>query len=176
MPKNVNLAQDWPLRNDQIVLMALGGVKQREIGEVFGLSHQQISLIIRDDRAKEIIEITRAKLRKNLTKGIEDELTLMAQASLKVLKKTLDADMGATHRAKPNQDRVAVAILRGRGFLREEGREEGSALQVPEEQFAKFMEAMQKAGRVREIDPFEGQEVLEAEVVEVGDGSDNQPI
>ena len=85
-----NSVQAWPLRNDHIVLLALSGtMNQRELGEFFKLSHQQISLILRDDRAAEITEIARAKLRENLTQGIEDQLSLMSQAAVKVIKRTL---------------------------------------------------------------------------------------
>lgn len=177
MPKNVNLAQSWSLRNDQIVLLALSGtMNQRELGEAFGISHQQISNILSDPRAEEIITVARTKLQEHLVKDIEDQLDLASQAAVRVIKRTLDADIAPKHRAKSNQDRVAIATLRGRGYLKEEGKGGDSGFQVPAEQFNAFMEAMKKADKAQEINPFEGQEVLEAELVEVEDGSDNQPV
>ena len=170
MPKNVNMAQSWSLRNDQIVLLALSGtMNQRELGEAFGISHQQISQILRDPRAEEIITVARTKLQESLVESIEDQLDLASQAAVRVIKRTLEADIAPKHRAKPNQDRVAIATLRGRGFLKEEGKGGDSSFQVPADQFEAFVKALKKADAASEIDPFAGQEVLEAEIVEIGD-------
>ena len=160
-----NLAQEWPLRNDQIVLLALSGtMTQEEIGEIFGMTRQNVALILKHDRAKEIIQIARARLRENLVDTIEGELDLASRAAVEVIKRTLNADISPVHKAKPNQDRVAVALLRGRGFMREEGKGAEGGLQVPADQFANFVESLRKADAAREIDPFAGQEVIDVEV------------
>ncbi len=158
---------DWPLRNDQIVLSVLGGRKQREVAEEHGLTHQQISNIIRHPKAEEIIAIARNKLRDKLLGEMEDKMDLAAQASLKVLQKTLNADISPVHKAKSNQDRVALKILSGRGFLRAEERGEDGGLQMTGDQHKRLMEGLAKASRVRQIDPYEDKEipVVEAKVV-----------
>lgn len=172
-----NLAQDWPLRNDQIVMMALGGMKQRAIAEQFDISHQAVSVIIRHPKAEEIIRIAKAKLQEKLVETIDEKLGLTARLAVKVIKKTLDADISPIHKAKANQDRVAIALLRGRGYLRQEGQDGAGGFQVSPEQFDKLTTAMRKSDEAQQIQPLEGRDVeegkvIDAEVLEVT----NEPV
>lgn len=165
MGKTRNLVSTWPLRNDQIVLRVLATGSLKDVAKEFSLTAQQISVICNDPRGEEIIRAARERLREKLLEGIEDQLDVAAQASLKVLQRTLKADISPMHKAKPNQDRVALKILGGRGFLHGDPQGDGGGTQLSEEQFSRLVSAMKASDAVRGIDPFEKVEVQEAEIV-----------
>lgn len=147
--------EGWSARNDHIVLLyELAGLTQKEIGDRFGLSPQTISGIINDPRAAEIKETARKELRQRILNTVEDELTAMQKLSVKVLKKTLEADISPIHGAKPNQDRVALDLLKGMGFLSKEQERDGGGLTMTNEQFERFMEGIQKSDEAAQVDPF----------------------
>ncbi len=165
--KTTNLAQSWPVRNDMIVLMLLGGATQKDVAEQFKLTKQHISKIANDPRAEAVIQQAREKITENLLGDMEEQLDLSSRLSAKVLNRTLNADISPVHKAKGNQDRVAVAILRGRGFLSQEDRAD-QGLKISPVQFDRIAKALAKADEAQKIDPFAG--IPEAEVVEVTDG------
>lgn len=159
------------LRKEQIIMFVLANPQMSydEIGEVFGMSKANVSAIMKSDDAKEIIQIARNRLREKLLEGVEGQLDLAAQAAVKVLKRTLDADISPVHKAKANQDRTAVAVLRGRGILKTEATTPNSGYQLSPEQMGRLERALNKADQAAQIDPFEGQTVIEAEVVDDDD-------
>lgn len=160
-----NLAQDWPLRNDQIVLLLLGGMKQKEVAEQFGLTPQAVSKISLDPRAVEIIEHARESITEKLLSTMDDQMTHAARLAIKCIRRTLEADIQPVHKAKGNQDRVATAVLRGRGFLTQETPEGERSLQMTPAQYDRLMGAIEKSDAARNIDPFTN--IPDAEVVEV---------
>ena len=162
-----NLAQAWPVRNDQIVLMLLAGAKQKDVAKEFSLTRQMVSRIANDPRAEEIIRVARETITNNLLSGIEEQLDLATKLSMKVVRRTLDADIHPAHKAKANQDRVAISILRGRGFLSQESSED-TGLKISNTQFDRIEAALAKADAAKEIDPFA--DIPEAVVV--GEESD----
>ena len=167
MPKTSNLAQVWPVRNDQIVLLLLAGMPQKEVAAQFEMTRQMISRIANDPRAEEIIRSAREAISEKLLDGIEDELDAATRLSMKVIRRTLDADISPVHKAKANQDRVAVSVLRGRGYLSQEGRSEEGGFKVSPAQFDRLVGALAKADAAKKIDPFEN--IPEAEAVVVGE-------
>jgi len=147
---------DWPAWKDQVVLWSLGGRTQAEIVEILAaggrkITRQGISKIINDPRAEEVIKIYRAKLREGLMETIHDELDVASQLALKAIKRTLEADIAPIHKAKPNQDKVALKVLAGRGFLREESRTSEQGLHVPPDAFSRLVDAMDRADAAKEI-------------------------
>jgi hypothetical protein len=156
----------WPPRNDQIVLLALTGVPTTEIGAQFGMSQRNVQLIFNDPRANEIKKIAKARFQEKLIETIEEELDVASKLALKVIKRTLAADISPFHKAKSNQDRVAIKTLEGRGFLRSEDRGSGIGYQVTPDQFNKLMTALGKADEAKDIDPFEVPQLMPAEIVE----------
>ena len=163
-----NTLATWPIRNDQIVLMSVAGMDQATVAKHFGLTNQQISRILKDPRAQSVVERARERLQERIFEGVEAELDLAARAAVKAIKVTLNADISAFHKAKPNQDRVAIKILEGRGHLKSSTDEGGDGgFRVTDEQFKKLMTAMEKSDAAEKIDPFAGREiVVEAQVVE----------
>ena len=147
-----------------IVLMLLGGAKQKEVAKEFGLSRQRISKIAEDPRAEAVIQKARESITDKLLGDIDDQLDLASRLSMKVIRRTLAADISPTHKAKGNQDRVAVSILRGRGFLSKDGESGEKGFQITPAQFDRLTEALAKADEAKKIDPFEG--IQEAVVVE----------
>ena len=160
-----NLAQDWPLRNDQIVLLVLGGMKQKEVAKEYNLTPQAVSKIIRDPRAEEVLTHARDAILEKMLSGMDDQMTHSARLAIKCVRRTLEADIGPTHKAKGNQDRVAIAMLRGRGFLSQETNEGERNFLISPAQFERLVGAMEKSDEAKKINPFES--IPEAEAVEV---------
>lgn len=154
----------WSARNDMIVMMAFSGhYTNGQIGEKFGITAAQVGNIVNDPRAKEVLDIARHRLREKLMEDIEDQLDLTAKASLKVLKRTIKANISPMHKAKINQDRVALKLLQGRGFLSTEARREEEGTKMSDDQFNALVAAIEKSDRAKQIPVLED---LEAEVVE----------
>ena len=164
MSKATNTAQVWPVRNDQIVLMLLGGMTQAAVGREYNLSRQAIAKIAKDPRAEEIIQRARETITEKLLGDMDEQLDLASRLSMKVIRRTLNADISPTHKAKGNQDRVAVSILRGRGFLSRESETGEKGFMITPAQFDRLTEALSKADAAKKIDPFA--EIPEVQVVE----------
>lgn len=160
----------WTVRHDQICLLRATGTSERELAKTFNLARSTISNIVNDPRGQKIIELTRQKLRERIVEDVESQLDLATKASIKVLRRTLEADISPIHQAKANQDRVALKMLQGRGFLRTEQPGQGGGFQMAPEQFDRLVSAMAKADAAQGIDPFsslgEGVEEADFEVVE----------
>ena len=146
-----NLAQEWPVRNDQIVLLLLGGMTQKEFAN--------------DSRALEVITAAREAITEKLLSDMDDQMTHAARLAIKSVRRTLEADISPVHKAKGNQDRVAVAVLRGRGFLTQENNEGEKSFVVTPAQFDRLVGSLAKADEAKKIDPFA--DIPEVEAVEV---------
>ena len=150
------------LRNDQIALMSLmpgedgKQMTHAAIAEKYNLTRSAVSIILKGDEAMDLIEQAREKLRTFLINSIEGELDLMSQLAVKKIRTTLEAEISAIHKAKPNQDRAAFRLLEGRGFLRAEADNgEAGGLKVSPDQFGKLLGALERSDRVKEINPFD---------------------
>ena len=166
------------VRNDQIVLMSLlpgedgKAMTHEAIAKKFGMTRSNISTILKSDEAKEMMEAARERVRENLLDDVKGSLTLLQKLAVKRIKVTLDADINAIHKAKPNQDRAAFRLLEGQGILKkesEDGQEGG--LRVSPDQMAKLLGALEKSDRVKEIDPFENVPDADFEILENGTGT-----
>lgn len=155
---------EWSLRNDQIVLLVVAGTPHSEIAKQFGLTRQRVTQIMATAKAKEMVAQYRQRLQEHLLSSIEGQLDESAKLAAKAIKKTLEADISAFHKAKSNQDRVAIKLLEGKGFLnKKEERADDAAMQVTNEQFNKLMAAISKSDEAAKI------RVVEAEVIEEGE-------
>ena len=168
------VAERWPLRNDQIVLMILAGSPAREVAAAYGLSERQVSSIFTDPRAADIKRLARERLQEKILETIEDELDVTSKLAVQVIKRTLEADIAPVHKAKANQDRVAIKVLQGRGFLRSEDRGAGAGFQVTNDQFDKLLTALGKADEAKNIDPFARPTIIEAELIDSSELTDEE--
>jgi hypothetical protein len=161
--------KSWPAWKDQVVLLhLLGGKTQKEIAEALTesgrkITRQAVSAILRDPRAEELMRSTRARFQDAMIESIHDELDVASKLALKVVKRTLKANISPTHKAKANQDRVALKVLSGRGFLREETKGESAGLQVPADQWDKISKALEQSDRAKEIEVVT---IQDAEIIE----------
>ena len=157
----------WPIRNDQIVMMRISGATQDEVAAAFGISKRQVRNIEQDPRAQEIVAQAKAKVQEKLIETMDEDLDLTAKLSLRVLRRTLEADINPIHQAKANQDRTAIALLRGRGFLSKDGESNQQGFQMSTEQSDKLLAAIAKSDRAAKVNPFEPPTIeVPCEVVE----------
>jgi len=156
----------WPLWKERVVILYMSGMTQQQVAdhmESLGhkLTRQAVSAIVRDPRAEELVEAAKAKFRETLITTIGEELDTASQLAVRAIKRTLEAEIHPIHQAKANQDRVAMKLLTGRGFLREDGHGEEAGYRIPPEQFGKLVKALEKSNRAKET-----QELMPAEVVD----------
>jgi len=145
------------------------GTSAADVATQFKMSVRNVNMIFTDPRAGEIKKVAKARFQERVIETIEEELDVAAKLAVKVIKRTLNADISPMHKAKANQDRVAVKTLQGRGFFQAGDRSNGTGYQVTPEQFDKLMSALGKADEAQGIDPFASipeAEVLSDEVVE----------
>lgn len=155
----------WTLRNEQIIIMRMAGATQEEIGKAFGISRKAVERIEKHPQAAIVEEEMRAALRERLLDDIESQLDQATRDSMKAIMVTVGAEMSAFHPAKSNQDRVALKVLEGRGYLGKEKNDEGSVT-LSSEQFSVLIEQMKKSDAAQQIDPFADRPV-DPDVVEV---------
>lgn len=174
------LERAWPLWKEQVVFLILAGNTQQEVADILEkqgitISRQGISAIMQTEEAKGLVAAVKIKFRENLMTSIEEELDAASQLALRAVKKTLSADLTAIHKAKPNQDRVALKVLQGRGYLAVESPMREQSLQVPPEILGKLVTALEKSAQAKDIDPFENKgPVVEAEVEIVNDDDNTE--
>jgi hypothetical protein len=165
------------LRNEQIVMFVLANpdLTYNQIGLVFGMSGENVRVIVKSNEGKEIITQARRRLREKLLESAEEQLDLQAKLAVKALQRTLEADISPTHKAKANQDRVATKVLQGRGLLKS-GPDSGNkgGYQMSPEMFDRLERALSKADMAAGIDPFEGKPVIEGVIEEEKDDGRNE--
>jgi hypothetical protein len=168
----------WPLWKEQAVFLVLAGNTQQEVVDILSkqginVTRQAISAMMKTDEAKSLVRVVKEKFRENLLESIEDQLDAAAKLALRSVKRTLSAEISPTHKAKPNQDRVAIKVLQGRGFLSVESETKNIAPQVPPEIWGKLVGALEKSARVGDVDVFANSgPVVEAEIIEEEEDDD----
>lgn len=162
-------ANSWPPWKDVLVLRAFSGQESlKALAREFKVPYRVAQRVIADPRAEELRIRTRERIRENIMDSVEDQLDESTRKAVEVIRRTLNAEITAFHPAKANQDRVALKVLEGRGFLSTD-RGQGGGLSMSEEQFDRLLAAIQKSDTASRVDPFSVREetpVVEAEVVE----------
>ena len=157
-------------------MLFAAGVPISELAVAAGFSENHCRRILGTDHAKQIVQAIRIRLRERLLEDVEAQLDVSTKLSIQVIRKTLEADIPATHKAKPNQDRVAIKLLQGRGILKNDiGAGGNGGFSMSPEQFDRMMGAIERSDKATAGDPFEGlSEVQEAEyeVIDAEEGSE----
>lgn len=162
--KGKAMVRSWGAMEDQIVLLyATGHFTHKDLGNRFEIASDQVKRILGDPRAEEIRALAREKIREGLVRGVEDELPQLASYAVQCIKRTLMAEISPTHVAKANQDRVALKVLTGIGYLREDGTTPEGGITLSPEQHKSLIDAIDRSNRVKQAD---GVEEMPAEVVE----------
>lgn len=164
------VVKSWTTLEDQIVILSsTGHFSELTLAQNFNVSVPYVKKVLSDPRAQVVLATVRDKIRENLVHSVEGELTYLASKAVQVLKVTLEAELPATHDAKPNQDKVALAVLKGMGYLGEEANKGGGGLQLSPEQHSSLLAAIEKSDRVAKMGlGEENGAVQEAEVEEDG--------
>lgn len=157
----------WTTRNEHIALLWLTGKTQAEIAKMFGIHQSTVARIVGDPRVEELKARIREELRERVIDSVAAELDDAAQLAVRAIRRTLEADISPVHKAKPNQDRVALKVLQGRGHLAVVHEGETGSFQMSDDQFGRLMAAMSKADAAAKIDP-----IPEAEYEVIEDGGD----
>lgn len=168
------VARRWTAKENKIVMLdLLGDLTQAEIGEIVGYSQSWVGKILKDPRAVEVREAFRKRSLEKMIETADQKLDTLVDKAVDKLDVTLSADIAATSKAKPNQDKVSLKLLEGRRLLKrgpEEGSGRGSGPLFSPEGEKRFLDMMEKANKVKDIDPFD--EVPEAEYEVIEDAQD----
>lgn len=155
--------KNWKSRHTTVIALSVLGESNEAIAEKTGYTPQRVSQILNDPKGLELREEMEQRFRENLTEDVASRLERLAVKAVDALEETLSANISAIHKAKPNQDRVALKILEGQGHLRSEGTPGSGGIQLPPEMAGAFLKAIERANRVQEINALPQ---LEAEVTD----------
>lgn len=156
----------WSPRNEHIALLWLTGKSQAEIAKMFNISQSTVSRVLKDPQTEELRVRIREELRSRVIDTVAAELDDAAQLAVRAIRRTLEAEISPVHRAKPNQDRVALKVLQGRGHLSILPEGDAGGMQMSDEQFGRLLSAMSKADKASKIDPIPD---ADYEIVEEGE-------
>lgn len=167
----------WSIRHDRVAMLYAAGVPIVEISKAVGFVVKTCQRIVDSEHGQKIVQTIRARLRERLLEDVEAQLDVTTKLSIQVIRRTLEADIPATHKAKPNQDRVAIKLLQGRGILKNDiGGSGTGGFSMSPEQFDRMMGAIGRSDQATAGDPFEGlDEVQEAEF-EIIDGEEGKEV
>lgn len=165
---------NWSEKHTRVVeLYYLLGAGPAEIESNTGFSKSKIYRIIKDPRAKEIAETARAKILEKTSEDIAErvghKVNELRGKAADALDRTLSADINPLHKAKSNQDRVALKVLQGSGDLDSEREGDRGGIVMTPEMFDRLVTAFEKADRVSQMDVETGK-VIDVEDVEIEDG------
>lgn len=169
VPNNTSRAHDkktpfeaWEV---QVVLLDMTGFFTAEdLAERFKKSVVTIQRRLRDPQAETIRAEARQKIKEKTEQEVIDEIPNLVKLAVKALKRTLEADITAVHKAKANQDKVALAVLTGSGLLKPETADEDKqgGLRMSPEQHKDIIAALEKSAKVRELHAIPMQELVTA--------------
>ena len=164
------LVKSWGDVETRIVeLFFLIGVPKREVAESVGVPVKVVEKTIKDPRARELVESARQKILEETSQDIKErvghKVNRLRSKAAEALDRTLSADINPLHKAKPNQDRVALKVLQGTGDLDDKSERETGGITLTEEQFDRLLDGLTKADRVAAMDA----PVLDAQVEEEPD-------
>lgn len=164
------LAVPWGDTQKRIVeLHFLLGMPLGEIAGMLKVSKRTVKDVIEDPRTEELVAKVRDRMTdmqaENLAEQVKGRIDSLRVSAAGALQKTLTHDIHPLHKAKPNQDRVALKLLQGTGDLRDRSEEQKGGITLTETQFDRLLEGLTKADRVREIQVATGP-VVDAEIEE----------
>jgi hypothetical protein len=166
--RKTSLTKGWTAIEDQIVILwSTGHFSETALAEKFNLPAPYVKQVLKDPRAETTRMLVRDRIRENLVQSVEGELTYLASKAVQVIKQTLEAEISPLHQAKGNQDKVALAVLKGMGYLGDGENRGAGGLQLSPEQHSALLKAIEKSDRVAQTTPFfpESGPVKDAELV-----------
>lgn len=163
------LAKPWSDTDQKIVEMHfILGIPKNEIAQSLSVPRRLVQRTINDPRTKELVKAARQKILERTSRDMDERVGHMVRGlrtdAAKALGRTLEADISPLHKAKPNQDRVALKVLQGTGDLVDKSEAEPGGITLTDDQFDRLLEGLQKADRVQAQSVEVGKEsVREAE-------------
>ena len=155
----------WKILHEMIVHLHIAQYSNEAIAEKLDVTPVRVSQVLSDPQAKQIIRAVRNNLRQTLMDGVEGELVLLADESVKRIGETLRYDefmLGSD--AKKHQDSLAMGVLKGVGFLPgEQENGKGTEKKLSPALAERLITALEASN---DVEKLRNQEVLEAEIVE----------
>jgi hypothetical protein len=156
----------WSPRHDQVLALHIAGYTHEGIALATDFSIGHIRRILRDPRAERALEVLRRRMMGNVLVHVEDRLKALAPLAVDNITETIEGDFENGTKAKIHQDDVSFELLARVGFGRKELAGDKGGVQLPPEEAKRFVDAIEKANRAREIHMMPETDV---EVVESGD-------
>lgn len=165
--------QKWGPKHDQVVFLHCLGYDNILIAAELGIGKMYVSKLLRDPIAQRKILEFRRKTQQKLIDGVEGRLLRLADESVKRLEETMEEAFEPGTRAKEHQDKTALALLRGTGFLKSEVVKEKEVNTLTKDQAELLHSAISKSMSFREVEVQDA--VFSVESVEKQKEEDNGP-
>lgn len=165
--------QKWGPKHDQVVFLHCLGYDNILIAAELGIGKMYVSKLLRDPQAQRKILEFRKKTQKNLIEGVEGRLLRLADESVKRLEETMGEQFELGTRAKEHQDKTALSLLRGTGFLKSEVVKEKQVDSLTTEQANLLQSAINKSMQFREAEVVDAVFSVEAVEKQKEEGNDS---
>lgn len=168
------LARAWSETDQKIVEMHfILGISIPEIADSLKVPRRLVKRTVEDPRTKELVKSARQKILERTSRDMTERVGHMVDGlradAAKALAKTLEAEISPLHKAKPNQDRVALKVLQGTGDLVDKSETERGGITLSDDQFDRLLEGLSKADRVQAQKVDTGSDTVEEVDFEIMD-------
>jgi hypothetical protein len=143
------VAEDWSEQQEAIALLYAKGSEIDVIASALGLPKAVVASVLEDPRAIQTVQYFRAEVAKVLGEKVAPKLEALAFRAAQRIEETLDHTFVAGSQAKHHQDRLAMKLLEGKGFLKAQEGETGET--ITRRDLEKFEASMRKALEAREL-------------------------
>lgn len=136
-----------------IVSLHIAGNPNKKIAAAVGITPERVSQVLSDPQAIAVIQRVKNSMRLKMEEDIEDKLVVLASESVDRIAETITHEFLPGSDEHEHQDRVAIKVLQGTGFLKKESPEGGGKTrEVPSTRLLeRLASALEKANTAVEL-------------------------
>lgn len=143
----------WKPVHDTVLALHMAGYAHKSIAAIVGLSPSHVTDLINDPRAQKAVQKIRKRLFENQLRNLEGKLTMLGDAAVGNLRKTVNADIAPKSKAKKHQDRVSMDVLDMIGVGQDGRGDDG--MKLTKEASERLADAMEKADEAEQTHEIE---------------------
>jgi len=114
---SVPALKNWKPRHENVVMLHLGGWNNIAIANYTRMTPERIYQILQTPQAQALIASQMDRIRERFGSDVSDKLLKLTEISVNRVSETLEQDFIPGTDAKKHQDKVALEIMKGKGFL-----------------------------------------------------------
>ena len=147
--------ETWAEKHDAIVYEHLRGLGDSDIAKRFGLSMKQVRAVLARPEALAIESAFRQQIAEKISDSVGERLIHATTRAVEVIEQTLEEDLTPGTAAKAHQDRVAIKVLEGQGFLTKDGEASRAGESLTPHDVNRLVEALTKADESKRLNNVE---------------------